>query len=345
MNKIFDYIKFKKKLYRCKNTCIFGSVYSLLLYILQCPDDELEKTFYMCYAPEIDYITKKLPFCDTCYELWWDRVDKYKLWRYRLKSLTKYFAVRFTKIYAQADALGATQLIGHRDYIVIEDGHGYFTYGLQQKRLQPFVVPRTLWGWKQKIKYGPLYGKKMGTNSQCVDRLITADFDADSSWIKGRKYTLLNLEELWRSASDYKKRFIYDVYDINDDMLGEVRKCHTIVLTQPWAEAYLIPEHEVAAIYAPYIEKYKDTGVVIKPHPREKLDYRKYFPDVYIWETRAPLQLFMLMGLCFDNAVTVNSSAVSLFTKSTNIIWLGTEVHPTICKRGGHSNIEDFIRR
>ena len=342
--KLLNRLKYRYKLWKCKNTCIFGSVYTLLLYLLHCPDDELAKTFYLCYAPSADHITKHLPISDNCYELWWDRVDKQKLWRYRLKSLTTYFPLLFTKKYAQVDACGATQIINHTNYTLIEDGHGYFTYAYDSPHVQPFDVPKTFWGFKQKLKFGPLHGKRMGQNKQCIDRLITADHDTESPWIKGRKYTLLDIQELWNKASEYKKKFILDVYDIQSDVVDKLKDYKTIILTQPWAEAFLIPEKEVLDIYAPYVEQYKNTGVVIKPHPREKdIDYAKHFQNVFVWQTRAPLQIFMLMGIEFENVITVNSSAISLFPSTTNIVWLGSEVHSVILDRCGHAELQDFI--
>lgn len=50
----------------------------------------------------------------------------------------------------------------------------------------------------------------------------------------------------------------------------------------------------------------KKASVVIKPHPRDKLDYRKEFPQYVILDPKFPMEILNLVdGVCFDRVVTV----------------------------------------
>ena len=81
---------------------------------------------------------------------------------------------------------------------------------------------------------------------------------------------------------------------------------------------------EVVAVYRSSIETYRGTGIVIKPHPRDKFDYESVFPDCKVLKTRIPMQLLCAFGVRFERVITPFSTAVSEFPEDTEIVWLGS---------------------
>ncbi len=49
----------------------------------------------------------------------------------------------------------------------------------------------------------------------------------------------------------------------------------------------------------------KKGTAVIKPHPRDLLDYRKEFPDEIVLDARFPMEILNFMDVQFDRVVTV----------------------------------------
>lgn len=312
--------------------------YALSLYLMYMPEDALEKTFFCVYDQIKPDITSQLPHVRVFQYVM--NADKNTYWRFRLVAAIKYFFVRFTEIYAMDFLDFVPQLIGRSKYTCIEDGTGSFSFAPHSDVLRPWNLPNTFWGIKRRIQHGSVYGRVMGNNKQCINRLITSQADVDSPYIVGKKYTLVDMREEWVKSTDQKKGNMCKVFNISGTQLEELTKYKTIILTQPLASVG-ISEKEAVDIYAPYVQEYQQNGVVIKPHPAECTDYAKYFPNAIILQTKAPMQLLTAMGVHFDRAITIFSTAVGTFPKETEIIWLGTEVHPLLYKEVGHVGLEE----
>lgn len=304
--------------------------YTLSLYLMYMPEDALEKTFFCVYDQIKEDITCKLPHVRTFYHV--RNCGNKALWRFRFSSFFTYFFIHFTKIYAMDILDFAPQLIGLSKYTCIEDGSGNFTYGQTVDVFAPIKLPNTWWGLMRRLQHGPIYGKTLGTNRQCENRLITSPQDIESPLIKGKKYSLVNFNDVWNQASEKKRRNIRYVYDITDEMFAKVKRCKAILLTQPLQDDGM-DEKDMLNLYDKYIKLYADKGVVLKPHPVESLDYGVIFPNAVYLKTRIPMQLLSVMGMRFEYAITPYSTAVSVFTNETKIIWIGSECNPLIAEK------------
>lgn len=330
-----------------KNTCIVGSVYGLIVYLLQCPDDDVKRTYYC-----VDTAIQSAINVEGLDVKWFDWFVKEKqnktngstwLWRWRrISTFFKYFFIRFTHIYAQDQLIYAPLIINRHSYVLIEDAPRIFTICEEIPHWQPFELPRTFKGMKKRIRMGAIYGRFLGTNKYCKNRLITSSDDVKSRHLIGRKFTLLNLQELWKEASSYKKTIILRMFNISDDLLLRCSKCQSVLLTQPYFDDGLVTEQELVDVYKPYIEKYSNGGIIIKPHPRDTVNYEKYFPNVIYVKTKAPMELFSILGIHFKNAITICSMAVTSLPKPVNIIWIGAGVHPNISRLYGDLQLKDI---
>ncbi|MBQ8822355.1 MAG: lipooligosaccharide sialyltransferase [Lachnospiraceae bacterium] len=79
-------------------------------------------------------------------------------------------------------------------------------------------------------------------------------------------------------------------------------KKNIVILTEPLCE---LPVRK--QIFSDLIEEYKKQGtVVLKPHPRDVLDYEKEFPEHLVFDKRMPMEILNLLGQeFFDLAVAV----------------------------------------
>ncbi|TLS80844.1 hypothetical protein FD722_17515 [Photobacterium damselae subsp. damselae] len=102
-------------------------------------------------------------------------------------------------------------------------------------------------------------------------------------------------------------------------------KDRTILLvTQPLSEDYILDEIEKISIYRKIIDDYKDRNIIIKPHPREKTNYKDIFPQCTIANNS-----FLVEALLLDDniseVVTLFSTAIEMnYKKGRKIIKLGT---------------------
>ena len=325
-----------------KNTCIVGNIYGLFVYLLICPDEDIEKTKFFIDTVINKSAVKKEPkhtdWVDYTVRGQAGKLTARDEWKFMFKMRLKYWYIRFTKIYAQDNMPCASPIIGYKFYNEIEDSPYLFSLYKNNFRLNSFELPKTLSGLKQRIRRGPIWGKHLGRNWLCVNRyvsLLNPD-DANSELLKGKKITEIKLEDLWNAASDMKKSYILDLFGIDKNELSKMQTANTIILTQPFIDDAGLTLEEQIEIYKPYVEKYAKEGVIIKPHPREKIDYSKIFPNAIVMQGGIPMQIYNVLGANFKRAITICSTAVSSMIKDdTEIIWAGTNVHPKVHKTYG----------
>ena len=75
-----------------------------------------------------------------------------------------------------------------------------------------------------------------------------------------------------------------------------------LVLTEPLCE---LPVRE--QIFRDIVAKYgKDAQVILKPHPRDVLDYHKLFPDDIVLDGKFPMEILnFIEGLEFDQVFVI----------------------------------------
>ncbi len=323
-------------------TCMAGTVYSLFVYLLIMDVDQIRRTrFFLGDAAEW-----AIPLSSDAYLGSVMRIDNVALrskskfakviWRLRM-WLVHLRKISGTKIYSQ-DQFGFMQpLICGAKYTLLEDGPGCYKSRMIAKKNRPWRNGfwRRLMVW---MTWGRIQGGIFGYNRQCIDRIVTEPSDMNADILKGRKHTFYDRRELWRNSSDEKKQLILNVFGMSDDIVRKCQNADTIILTQPFYDDIAdMTQDEIAEIYRPQIEKYRSNGVVLKVHSRDVVDYKKYFPDIVCLTTPVPMQLLIYLNLGFKRAVTAFSSAVSDFPKGTEIIVLGSGVHPKV--EGTYGNI------
>lgn len=145
-----------------------------------------------------------------------------------------------------------------------------------------------------------------------------------------KKVEIINLKKLWNKKSEEEKKIILDIFNFNDEILKKVDENTIMLFTQPLSEDNMISEEEKIELYFKILRKYNSQSVIIKPHPREKTDYSKYFSNCYVMKEKYPVEILELVGINIKKSVTIFSSAVFGLGKDIEIDFYGTEIHPKL---------------
>ena len=303
-----------------KYSCIIDTPYALFEYLLMCKDGDWNRTvFFVGDGIADEYLAhlSKIVYFPTYESEYHTKKQKIRM---KLRALVyRILYIDHTKLFAQDHLEASAQLIGRNKYTQIEDSPGFYSYPQPEVSPIPTRLRRKL---RRLIFWGPIHGQTFGRNKYCVDRWVTEETDLQSPLLQGKHYTLFNLKQLWDSASLEKKQYIYNVFGIKESLIQTIRQYKTILFTQPFEEEGLTIE-DIAPIYKPVIERYMVDGIVIKPHPRDHMEWSMIFPDVPIIHTSVPMQILNILGLEFKRAITCFSSAISAMSNDTEIIWLG----------------------
>lgn len=86
-------------------------------------------------------------------------------------------------------------------------------------------------------------------------------------------------------------------------------------------------------IFRDIVAKYgKDAQVILKPHPRDVLDYHKLFPDDIVLDGKFPMEILnFIEGLEFDQVVSVYTVPDSIHFAKEKVflgvtLWICTKI-------------------
>ena len=323
---------------RFQYTCIVDTPYALALYLLKMSRMAIGQTLFCIGNNLSDDILRALPHARRFYidgrkSRFLRMIFRMRCWLYHLAH------IRGTQIYGQDHINCAAQLICRQKYTLIEDGPGTCLLNRERPGHQ---FPDTRNPFCLLAFYalgGTIYLKTMGRNPQCINRWVTSQEDVRLFEKERVPFEVLDVRKLWEGASEEKKKMVLRVIDGRIgglDVSALSKTNETVLLTQPMIEDCGLTEDEIEAVYRPFIDRYAQSGVVIKPHPRDKFDYENRFPNCRVLRTRIPMQLLNAFGLNFKRAITICSSSVSDMSEDMELVWLGAEIHPKIAKVYGH---------
>lgn len=171
--------------------------------------------------------------------------------------------------------------------------------------------------------------KKQRKNSKIYSFIVgSIDINKISKYITTNDTTsnitkpveIINLKEKWNKSSENKKKFIFDFYNFNIDILKQYNS-FSILCPQALSEDNLISEEEKIEIYRRALDTIpQNEKIVIKPHPREKTDYKKIFPNAIVISKDFPMELADIAGIKFSKIYTVYSSVALHFPNSKVVL-------------------------
>ena len=308
-----------------KRLLILETIYSLFIYFLISSKKEIKETTFLVnsifYENNIELVKKleevilfnhknkdRLPFFKRIFYFW-----KIKL-EIRGMNIEKY-----KKIYGLDHTLIGNYCI-RRNFILLEDGS--FNYNLKKISI------------KNKIR-NIIYGRNLTLGQdKRIEKIYLTGLAPIPETIKN-KVEIINLRELWNKKSEEEKKEILEIFCFSFEIIKKLKQRGEVLFTQPLSEDGILLENEKIEIYKKIIKNYDVNGLIIKKHPREKTDYKKFFPNIEILNQAFPSEFFDILDIKLKKAITIFSTAVCTIGKDVEIDFYGTEIHPKILKKFG----------
>lgn len=212
---------------------------------------------------------------------------------------------------------------------LLEDGLLNYTHteSLKKKKIKiknwllggPFIIDRNIFGISDNVSEIYL------TNLKPIPENIKT------------KVKIIDLKEKWNSLDEEEKNKILNIFNFEKEEVNKkLKKKKIILITQPLSEDEALTEEEKIEIYKNIIKKYNEEEIIIKPHPREKTNYKKAFPNVEVLESDFPLEILTFLLDNIEEVVTLFSTAVYNFEGiAKKIEFLGTKINKKLIKKFG----------
>lgn len=316
------------------HVCVAPNIYPFLQYFLLLEDDiVLHHTYYFFNDTIPASVIKKLP-CEmfkyvnrSLKDKILKRVNKIKL---RFFKNQIYPFLKNAEIFAY-DIPYLSLCIGERPYSLLADAPNWVTL-LCQEHSQEYIRnkrhAKSLLGKLEGLFFGDLYIHFHGHNQQCKAIYLTEENTAPV--LKGKKVRVNSMSSLWTQASDAKKQFIMDLFDITDEDITLLSSRPNIFFSQPIIEVFKLSEEEYLSVLVNIFRNYPYDSLIIKTHPRDKFDYKKHFPEIRVFTKPISSQLLQILGLSPKKVITIASTAIEAFPETVECDYYGIHVHPKI---------------
>lgn len=253
--------------------------------------------------------------------------------RKRLKNLILEIENDTAYLYGVSQFPLATEIFYKEKFIEIEDGVKNYTI-LKEESKKKIIKDKI----KKLIKIFLGAGIRegvLGYTSNTREVYLTENLCKKIPEDLEEKCKIINLKELWNKKSKEEQSIILAIFEFNQKILHEINESTIILFTQPLSEDKVITEEEKVELYSKILKKYNNSSIIIKPHPREKTDYSKNFPNYYVMKERYPVEILELVGINIKKAITIFSSAAFGLGKNIEIDFYGTEINDKLLKRFG----------
>ncbi|MBR5719509.1 MAG: hypothetical protein IKX38_00695 [Bacteroidales bacterium] len=317
------------------------SMYALMQYLFLFDEDTIENHTHFFFGPglnkEVCKNFKNAAFFPNTSKLSPLRRLTLKL-GLRITKNWKYPFLKTAKIYAQ-DQEYPSILIGRRDYSLLSDGPNCITIHMNEgstiMALQR-ATNNTLKGKVVSLIYGDILLNYYGNNKYCKEFFMT---EVNSSPILEGKIVHVNpLQELWNNSSTDKQRYILSRYNLYDEDMDILRSKPIAYMSQPDVDNRLLSTEEQYNLVAAILKNYDSSQIIIKTHPRDTFDYRKYFPGITVFDKPVNMELLALAGIKFSKFITICSTSVFGIPYDTDIDWYGAEINPKLLAHYGEFN-------
>lgn len=291
-----------------KGLCVIDSVYTFFQFVLVNVKDYKE-FFYVFWVNMPLWITEKLPNKLLLWDSYVAMSDPNKFadnWRYKLRFywiMTK-FRLWGLQVCGQDHLPFSRCLLNYtnKSFEEYEDGIGNY-YHIEE------VIDDK---WRRRICAAdaePTFGF-----SRKVKRVYLTDENMPVPEKIAKKAKFVDLKEIWKKMSDAEKKDVMELFQMPSINVG--KDIDTIVLTRPYSEDRMCTEEEKIDKLREILKDTKLSKVAIKPHYRERTDYKAVFPDVSVIEGKFPIELYMLMdGERIKRFITYGECSAEHFVK------------------------------
>ena len=288
--------------------CITATVYNLFLYMLLFPNwrdtcfiigtgipIEMENKLLNygiagLYQARFSYITD--PFGDS------------------IKKFALYVKEKNIPVYGQDHYLEFRYFIKNNNFSVVEEGIGnYKPIKLNYKIILENGKEHIPFGYDEHIKSIYLTGRL-----PIPEKLK-------------EKAVIFDMKKSWDQKSPSEKNIILNIFSVQDSEFFNLLKQNKdqVLLTQAFqanpVKGSQISRDQMINFYKKILKNYDMSRVIIKVHPRDDIDYKKYFPECSICHDRFPFEFLYIMDMMdkIDTLISINSTAVYGLPKNCKV--------------------------
>lgn len=206
--------------------------------------------------------------------------------------------------------------LNRKQYHLIEDGLNCY-----QNIEKHYCFENTL---KEKVKNmlntpDACFGK-----SRYVKRIEVNTKEDVSVYIR-KKMCEVPRKQLFEGLTQKEKNDIISVF-IEKEEWSNIKSA-TLIITQPlWQDGFLRTKEEQIKMYQSIINQYSKGQTIIKPHPRDEVDYAKEIQGSMVLKKEIPIEVFNFYGdMEIGRVITVFSTSLDMISFAKEKIKLGYE--------------------
>lgn len=188
-------------------------------------------------------------------------------------------------VFCDSDPIGYYLNYKKIKYHALEDG-------LNSGKLdnQAMLSNRGAWKLKKLMAKMGLIFIESGYSRYCIDYIVN---DISANYMPPSNTVECPFDEMWMKLSDEDHEtmayiFVEDMQELKAELSDKAKdKPKVMILTEPLCELDVRKK-----LFGDIVENYSNKySVIIKPHPRDLLDYEKEFPDTVVIRGRFPMEV------------------------------------------------------
>ena len=205
--------------------------------------------------------------------------------------------------------INARLSMNHIEYAVFEHAKNVYQYFESQKLWHIYTHLRRFLDKTHLLK-------GVGDTSRYCKEIIVNDTAAALSWLgRNRKVTIWDVDEHIAALTAQQKDQIFQLYVEGYSTNIDADQTYDLLLTSPLhIDAYLPSEGKQIQFYKDVIRDHFTHPVLIKPHPRDTVDYRRFFPECAVIDQNISSEILILsQNLKLGTVLTAFSSSGESF--------------------------------
>jgi len=228
---------------------------------------------------------------------------------FRLHSVIKVAREKKIEVYGQ-DHLPISKFFHYGKFNVIEDG--LMNYRSRQD-LYEYFTKNPIWCANFSADYVP------GGWDNSIQKVYLTGRLAVPKGLQ-KKAVIQPLSESWEKIPSNEKKEILYLFDVPLQDLNEIAHSgrNVFFLSSGFVPQFCT-EEEWIRICKKMLSPYDLKHVVIKLHPGEPIDYKKYFPECHILQANFPFEFVYFLQVPIKKVVSVRSTALYGFLDSEQI--------------------------
>ena len=173
-------------------------------------------------------------------------------------------------------------------------------------------------------------------------------------YITRKRIIKCDIEALKNTLPSYERERIFEIYAKAYGFQAIIGQSIDLVLTAPFfVDGLFVSEKDQINCYKSMISEYAGDGqnIVIKPHPRDTIDYKKWFENVIVLDSSISAEILgVSTSMRIRRIITLSSSAVLAFQNVDSYIILGPDYMTRFNARLQNSqyealkNTSDYVR-